>query len=90
MHSRRFIDIVHIYIPIPLQRTTYYKVGKLTFNLLPILLSRIKALGEPRQVYEVAVLLESLPAFHFIQNDPLELQKVKAIQAIEEFLKVRF
>ena len=56
-------------------------------NLLPIVLSRITTLGGS-QVYEVAVLLRSLPVFYLIANDPLELQKVKATQAIEEFLKV--
>jgi len=39
-------------------------------------------------VYEVMVLLRSQPAFSLIKNDPLELQKVKATQAIEDFLKV--
>ena len=60
----------------------------MAFNLLPILLSRIKALGES-QVHEVTVLLRRL-LFPLIKNDPLELEKVKAMQAIEEFLKVRF
>jgi hypothetical protein len=66
---------------------TYYEVGKLAFNLLPILLSRIKALGGS-QVHEVTVLLRSHPAFYLIENDPLEYEKVKAAQAVEEFLKV--
>jgi len=51
------------------------------------LLSRIKALGGS-QVHEVTVLLQSHPAFDLIKNDPLGLEKVKAAQAIEEFLKV--
>jgi hypothetical protein len=66
---------------------TFYEVGKLAFNLLPILLSKIKGLGES-QVHEVTVLLRSDPAFYLIENDPLEFEKVKATQAIEEFVKV--
>jgi len=67
--------------------TTYYLVGKLALDILLILLSRIKALGGS-QVHEFTVLLRSHPAFYLIKNDPLELQKVKAMQAIDEFLKV--
>jgi hypothetical protein len=67
--------------------TTYYEVGKLAFNLLPILLSRIKALGGSK-MHEVTAFLRSHPPFYLIENDPLELEKVKATQAIEEFLKV--
>ena len=52
--------------------TTFYEVGKLTFNLLPILLSRIKGLEES-QVHEVTVLLRSDPAFYLIDNDPLSV-----------------
>ena len=87
IHSRPFVDIVDIHTLIPTKRTTYYEVGKLAFNLLPILLSRIKTLGGP-QVHEVAVLLRSHPAFYLIKNDPLVFEKVKAAQAVEEFLKV--
>ena len=87
IHSRRFINIVDIHTLIPINYTTYYKVGQLAFTLFPILLSRIKALGGS-QVYEIMVLLRSQSAFSLIKNDPLELQKVKATQAIEEFLKV--
>jgi hypothetical protein len=72
---------------IPTKRTTYYEVGKLSFNLLPVLLSRIKARGGS-QVHEVTVLLRSHPAFHLIKNDLLEFEKIKAVQAVEEFLKV--
>jgi hypothetical protein len=79
---------VDIQTLIPEQGMTYYEVGKLTFNLLPILLSRIKALGGSWLVHEVTVSLQSYPAFHLIKNDPLELQKVKAMQAIDEFSKV--
>jgi len=68
-------------------KTTYYVGGKLAFNLLPILLSRIKSLGGPH-VHEVAVLLRSHPDFYLIENDPLELEKVKVVRAIEEFLRV--
>jgi hypothetical protein len=97
---RRFTDSVDVHTPIklvhrnttPLQvivtSMTYYEVGKLAFNLLPILLSRIKALGSSWQAHEVTVLLQNHPAFHLIKSDPLEFQKVKAMQAIEEFLKV--
>ena len=66
---------------------TYYEVGKLALNLLPVLLSRITALEES-QVYEVRVLLRSHPAFYLIKNDPLEFEKVKAAQATADFLKV--
>jgi hypothetical protein len=61
--------------------------GKLVFNILPILLSRIKALGGSH-VHEVTVLLRRHPAFYLIENDPLRLEKVKAAQAIEEFSRV--
>ena len=67
--------------------TTYYEVGKLAFNLLPILLSRAKALGG-LQMHEVTVLLRSQPAFYLIKNDPIVSEKVKAMQAIDNFLKV--
>jgi hypothetical protein len=91
LDSRCFTDIlyVHTKIPYEFQSPTYYGVGKLAFNLLPILLSRIKALGGS-QVHEVTAFLRSHPPFYLIKNDPLELEKVKATQAIEEFLKVRF
>jgi len=68
--------------------TTYYEVGKLAFNLLPILLSRIKALGGS-QVHDVTASLQSHLGFYLIKNDPLELQKVKVTQAIEELTKAR-
>ena len=70
------------------ERTSYYEVGKLTFNLLAILLSRIKALGGS-QMHEVTALLRSYPAFYLIKDDPLGLEKVRAAQAIEEFLKLK-
>ena len=90
IYSRRFTDIVDISTLIPaVEHTTYYEVGKLAFNLLLILLSRIKAL-RGSQVHEVTVLLQSHPALHLINNDPLELEKVKVAQAIEEFRKVWF
>jgi hypothetical protein len=63
---------------------TYYKVGRLAFNLLPILLSRIQGSAVSR----VRDILLGLPTFHLIQDDPLRSEKVKAMQAIEEFLKV--
>ena len=64
--------------------TTYYKVGKLVFDLLPILLSRIKGPA----VSQVHDILLGFPTLDLIQDDPLGLEKVKAMQAIEEFLKV--
>jgi len=92
IHYRRFVDIVDVlaYIPSDLvfsSQTPYYMGGKLAFNLLPILLSRIKALGGPH-VHEVTVLLRSHPAFYLIEDDPLELEKIIAAQAIEEFSRV--
>jgi len=60
----------------------------LAFNLLLILLSRIKALGGSWQVHEVTVFLRSQPTFYLIKNDPLGLEKVKAAHAVGEFLKV--
>jgi len=91
IHSRCFEDIVDVLHMAPSRSlcltTTYYEVGKLAFKLLPILLSRIKALGGP-QVHEVTFLFRSHPAFYSIKNDPLEMEKVKAVQAIEEVLKV--
>ena len=66
---------------------TYYEVGKLAFHFFPILLSRIQALGGSIS-HEVAAFFRSNPPFYFIKNDPLELEKVQATQAIEDFLKV--
>ena len=59
------------------------------FDLLIALLSRITALGGS-QVHEVAVLLRSHLDFILYKYDSTELrlQKFKATQAIEEFLKV--
>ena len=54
---------------------------------LPILLSRIKALGGS-EVHEVTVLLRSHLSFYLIKDDPLGSEKVKATQGIEEFWKV--
>ena len=62
----------------------YYEVGKLAFDLLLILLSRIKG----QAVSQVHGILLDLPPFYVIKNDPLGLEKVKATQAIQEFLKV--
>ena len=87
IHSRRFIDIVDVHAQIPLAKgMSYYEVGKLAFVLLPILLSRIEALGG--KVHEFTDLLRNYPSFYLINNDPLESEKVKAMQAIEQFLKV--
>ena len=85
--SRPFVDI-HASIP-SVKGVNYYdvQVGKLAFDLLPNLLSRIKALGGS-QVHNIIVLLQNFPPFCLFNNDPLEFQKVKATQAIEEFLKV--
>jgi len=63
---------------------TYYEVGKLAFNLLLILLSRI----DGPAVSKVHNILLGFPTFDLIQNDPLRLEKVEATHAIEEFLKV--
>ena len=63
---------------------TYYEVGELALDLLPILLSRIKGPA----VSKVHNILLGLPTFYLIQDDPLGSEKVKAMQAIEEFLKV--
>jgi hypothetical protein len=89
--SRCFTDIadIHTEIPYAFESPTYYGLGKLAFNVLPILLSRITALGGSTP-HEFATFLRGHPPFHLIKNDPLELEKVKAMQAIEEFLKVRF
>jgi hypothetical protein len=76
-----------IYTLIPKESTTYYGVGKLTFNHLLILLPRIRALGGLR-AREVAVFVRNQPPFRLIEDDPLESQKIKAAQAIKDFLKV--
>ena len=39
-------------------------------------------------MHELTTCLRSHPPFYLIKNDPLELEKVKAAQAIEDFLKV--
>ena len=39
-------------------------------------------------MHEITVLLPSHPAFYLIENDPLEFEKVKAAQAVKDFLKV--
>ena len=69
--------------------TTCYAVGKLAFDLLPVLLEglmsdRVKGVG----MLEISPFLRRHPPFRLIKNDPLELEKVKAMRAIEEFLKV--
>jgi hypothetical protein len=88
--SRRFIDIVDIHTTIRyMDNTTYYGVGKLAFNILPILISRIQALGGS-WVHELTGFLQSYVPLHLIKNDPLELEKFKVARAIEEFLMVRF
>jgi len=87
IRPRRFIDIVDIHALIPHLRRfgiTYYEIGRLAFALLPILLSRIDGPG----VSQVHDILLGLPTFDLIQDDPLGSEKVKAMQAIEEFLKV--
>ena len=78
-----------IHTLIPKESTTYYGVGKLAFNLLPILLPKIRALGGLK-TREITVFLRSQPPrpFRLIEHDPLESQKVKAAQAIKDFLKV--
>jgi len=69
---------------IPEMRMTYYKVGRLAFDLLPILLSKI----DGPAVSKLQNILLGFPTFDLIRNDPLALEKVKAMHAIEEFLKV--
>ena len=90
IHFRRFIDIVDIDTLIPTEypwyTTTYYKAGRLAFDLLPILLPRIQGPA----VSQVHDILLGLPIFHLIENDPLRLEKVKAAQAIKEFWQVWF
>ena len=85
--SRRFIDISNVNTRIPpmFMNMTYYEVGKLAFDLLPILLSRIDRGPAVSQLHNI--LLYS-PPFHLIKDDPLGLEKVKVTQAIKEFLKV--
>ena len=91
IHSRCFIDIFDIHNLIPqTEGMSYYEVGKLAFVLLPILLSRIEVLGLRGKVHEFTAFLQSQPPFCLIKNDPLKLEKTKATQAIQEFLKVWF
>jgi len=68
----------------PANLATYYEIGRLAFNLLPILLSRVHGPA----VSKVHDILLGLPTFALIQDDPLDSAKVNATQAIEEFLKV--
>ena len=68
----------------PVEGTSYYEVGKLAFDLLPILLSRIKG-PAVSQLHDI--LLWFRP-FYLIENDPLVWEKVRVTQAIKEFLKV--
>ena len=89
MHSRCFIDIFDIHTLIPrADGVSYYEVGKLAFALLLILLSRIEALGLGGKVHKFTAFLRSQPPFYLIKNDPLKSEKIKATQAIQEFLKV--
>jgi hypothetical protein len=88
--SRCFTDIADVHTKIAhhnFEGATSYGVRKLAFNLLPILLSRITTLGGSRP-HEFAAFLRGFQPFYLIKNDPLELEKVKATQAIEKFLKV--
>ena len=91
---RDFIDIVDLSIParghwpgLGLKEVTYYEVGKLAFDLLSIFLSRLEALAVSG-VQEISTLLRRHPPFRLLTNGPLELEKVKTAQAIENFLKV--
>jgi hypothetical protein len=80
------VDVVDIHTLIPLvEGTSYYEVGKLAFDLLPILLSRIEGSTVSWQLHQFLLCLQP---FYLIENDPLGLEKVKVMQAIEEFLKV--
>ena len=58
IHSRHFLDVVDIHTVITRQCTAYYEVGKLAFNLLLILLSKIKVL-EGSKAHEIAAFLQS-------------------------------
>jgi len=100
---RRFVDILSVHTKLPFTEpdyprpsslstyestnTTCYEVGKLAFELLPILLSRIEPLEGP-EAHDVTVSLRSHPPFYLMKNDPLKLEKAKGAQAIEGFLKV--
>ena len=97
---RRFVDIANRHTELPLtttdvpklrfvKNTSYYAVGKLAFELLPILLSKIELLESP-EAHDFTACLRSHPPFYLIKNDPLESEKAKAAQAIEKFLKVGF
>ena len=68
---------------------SYYEIGKLALNLLPISLSRVEA-SRKSKVHTVMVSRRRRlrVAFYLIEDDPLEFEKVKAAQAVEEFLKV--
>jgi hypothetical protein len=91
---RRFTDIGDIYKMIPGHEwdcrkdndMTYYAAGKLAFDLLPILLSKLESL-KGSGIQEISNVLRD-HHFQFINNDPLEWEKAKAKQAIEDFLKV--
>ena len=66
---------------------TYYAVGKLALELLPILLLRIES-PEGAEAHDLALCLRSHPPFYLIEDDSLELEKAKAAQAIKGFLEV--
>ena len=61
IHSRRCIDVVN--------DTSYYKVVKLAFDLLPTLLSRIKV----PPVLQMHDIILGLPPFYSITNHPKDL-----------------
>jgi len=87
---RRFIDFPLLRVDweaLVLNGVTWYEAGKLALNLLPILLSRIKSLGQ-LEAQAVAVFLRRYPPFNLLENDRLEPEKIKAAQAIQEFLEV--
>ena len=73
-------------VPVP-TNVTPYEVGKLAFDLIPILLSKIKTLDRTK-AHKITVLLRCRPPFQLVENDRLELEKIKAAQAIQEFLEV--
>ena len=95
-HIRRFTDIDNVHIPCQIKTdssapwattgtktdTTYYAVGKLAFELLPILLSRLESL-EGAEAHDLALCLRSHPPFYLIGDDLLGLEKAKAAQAIK-------
>jgi hypothetical protein len=72
---------------------TYYEIGRLGFDLLPLLLPRIQG-PAVSHMHDILLglptfyLIQDYPTFYLRQDNPLGSEMVKAMQAIEEFLKV--